>query len=90
MNDEDLDRALAVLPAPELNPAFATRVLALARSELPTPAKQPTPLHLRLALRGALVPALLSLAAVGRTALTVEAAATIYEGSPAPGDPSKP
>ncbi len=85
MNDDSLDEALTALPAPALDPAFATRVLAVARTELtPPPARLGTSLQLGLALRGALVPALLSVAAVGRTTLTVEAAATIYDGSQGP------
>jgi hypothetical protein len=82
MNDDSLDKALKALPAPPLDAKLADRVLAVARTELSPPEKQAVPLQLGLALRGALVPALLSVAAVGRTALTVEAAATIYDASP--------
>ena len=89
MSDQDLDQALAALPSPALDSAFSARVLVVARAELSLPVKPAASLDLRLALRGALVPALLSVAAVGRTAMTVEAAATIYEGSPPPGA-SKP
>ena len=89
MSDETLNKALTALPAPALDSTFAARVLARARAELAVPAKRSTALDLRLALRGALVPALLSVAAVGRTALTVEAAATIYEGGRASSN-SKP
>jgi hypothetical protein len=79
MNDELLDKALAALPVSGLDPDFASHALAVARTELaPAPSDRAMPFQLGLALRGALVPALLSVAAVGRTALTVEAAATIY------------
>lgn len=76
MNDDAIDQLLAALPAPDLDEALARRVLAAAKAELA--ADRAPPLQLGPALRGALVPALLSAAAVGRTALTVEAAAKIY------------
>lgn len=93
MNDSDpLVDALALLESGPLDPRFAARVGAIAKSELRAPAKspiargRPSPApsagRLRWALRTALVPALLSLAAVVETAATAGTVAKIYGKTP--------
>ena len=75
MTDEAFDAES--LPVPELDDAFAARVLRLARGEL-APGPQSAGLPIGLALRGAVVPLLLLSAAGCRTGLTVKAVASVY------------
>lgn len=80
MNDLDpIAQALAKLDVPALDPGFAKRVGVIAKVELraPAPAARSTP-HWMPALRGALVPALLTMAAIGQTATTVSTVSKIY------------
>jgi hypothetical protein len=66
--------------APPLDPRFAARVQALARAALaPAAGGKGAPARVRMALSGALVPALLMSAAVVRTTHTVEVMTKIYD-----------
>ena len=80
MKDRDpIADALASLDAPPLDARFAARIGALAKLELRAPpAPAPTRMQLRPAFRAALVPALLSLAAIAQVATTANIVATIY------------
>jgi hypothetical protein len=76
--DELIAAALDGADAP-LDPAFAKRVHAIAKAELIPPRSIADPLgQLRLALSGALVPALLVSAACARVVQTVEVAKTVF------------
>ena len=81
-NDDDLLTSLLDdLPGPSLPPALATRVLAIARTELaPAPAEVRAGARFRLAVTGAVIPALLASATVVRTTETVEVAAKVFAG----------
>ncbi len=80
MSDNDpIAAALSALPSLPLDPDVASRVRGLARAELaPASSGDTVPARLRLAVSGAIVPALLLSAAVTRTTETVQVAAKIY------------
>ena len=80
MNDRDpIAETIDALDVPPLDPRFANRIGSLAKLELRAPARSaPALLPLRSALRGALVPALLTLAAIVQTATIAGTVATIY------------
>jgi hypothetical protein len=80
MNETDpLAAALSEVATPPLDQNFAARVRARAFAELaPAPSQAGLPVRLRVAVSGALVPALLVSAAVTRTAQTIQVAAKIY------------
>jgi hypothetical protein len=80
MNDLDpIAQALAKLDTPALDPDFAKRVGAVAKLELRAPAAgSRSTSHWMPALRGALVPALLTIAAIAQTATTVSTVSKIY------------
>ena len=73
---DPMARTLAALEAPQLDPRFAGRVAARAKAEMRAPARALDVTRLRLTIARALVPALLTLAAIVQTA---DAASTVLE-----------
>jgi hypothetical protein len=80
--DPQSDAAIAELPAPALDERFSARVLAMAKRELATAEPQRAATRLRLAVQGALVPALLTSAAGCRTVLTAETVERAFGAAP--------
>ena len=84
MNDRDsMAETLDALDVPLLDARFANRVGSLARAELRAPSRGARSTRPPLStLRGALVPALLTLAAIGHAATTAGTVAAIYGKEP--------
>jgi hypothetical protein len=82
VNEDQVAAEIDDLPVPELEEGFSARVLAMARAEL-APAERPTAAaRVRLAVRGALIPALLTSAAGCRAVLTVETVEEVFQAEP--------
>jgi hypothetical protein len=77
--DDPMADALARAPVPDLDPAVADRVLALARAHLePAAATLPLAARFRLTLAGATVPALLASAVVDKVVETAGIVDQVY------------